>query len=232
MKTIGIIGGMSWESTQVYYQLINRAVQQRLGGVHSAKILLDSYDFAEMAAYQQRRDWPAARALMEDSARKLVQAGADFLIIACNTMHLLAEEVAKAAQRPVLHIADPLGAAIAHAGLERVGLLGSRFTMDEPGVISGRLKTRFGIDTIVPEAEDHAMVDRVIYEELIRGQFLPASRAAYGAVMARLLAQGAQGIILGCTEIPLLVAPGDVAAPTFDTTALHAQAAVQKALED
>lgn len=230
MKTIGMIGGMSWESTLVYYQIVNREVQARLGGVHSAKIVMESYDFAEIAALQQAGKWDAARAAMEETARKLARAGADFIMICCNTMHLLADSVEKAAGLPLLHIADPLGVAIKAKGLRRVGLLGSCFTMEKAGVISGRLEEKFGIATIAPDEAGRAKVDDVIQTELVRGQFLEPSRAAYRAVMAGLVEQGAQGIILGCTEIPLLISQADSTVPVFDTTSLHATAAVDLAL--
>jgi len=230
MKTIGMIGGMSWESTLTYYQIVNREVQARLGGVHSAKIVMESYDFAEMAALQQSGRWDEARAMMEATARKLARAGADFLMICCNTMHLMADAVEKAAGLPLLHIADPLGAAIRAKGLRRVGLLGSCFTMEKAGVISGRLEDKFGISSIVPDEAGRATIDGVIQTELVRGRFLEPSRAAYRAVMAKLVEQGAQGIILGCTEIPLLISQADATVPVFDTTALHATAAVDMAL--
>lgn len=230
MKTIGMIGGMSWESTLVYYQIVNREVQARLGGVHSAKIVMESYDFAEMAALQQAGRWDEARAVMEETARKLARAGADFVMICCNTMHLMADAVEKAAGLPLLHIADPLGAAIKAKGLRRVGLLGSCFTMEKAGVISGRLEEKFGIASIVPDESGRATIDGVIQNELVRGRFLEPSCAAYRAVMAKLVERGAQGIILGCTEIPLLVSQADSTVPVFDTTALHATAAVDMAL--
>lgn len=230
MKTIGMLGGMSWESTATYYRLVNRAVQDRLGGVHSAKIVMESYDFAIMAGHQKAGRWADATAMMMATGEKLARAGADFLLICCNTMHLAAEETAAAAGRPLLHIADPLGAAIRGQGLSRVGLIGSRFTMDEKRVISGRLQERFGIECLKPEADDHAMVDRSIYDELICGVFREETRAAYRAAMARLAERGAQGIVLGCTEIPLLVNAADADVPLFDTTTLHAMAAVEMAL--
>ena len=230
MKTIGMIGGMSWESTLTYYQIVNREVQARLGGVHSAKILLESYDFAEMAALQQSGRWDEARAMMEETGRKLARAGADFVMICCNTMHLMADAVEKAAGVPLLHIADPLGEAILAKGLRRVGLLGSCFTMEKAGVITGRLEDKFGIASIVPDESGRATIDGVIQSELVRGRFLEPSRAAYRDVMAGLVEQGAQGIILGCTEIPLLIGQADSSVPVFDTTALHALAAVDLAL--
>lgn len=229
MKTMGLLGGMSWESSAVYYRIINREVQKRLGGVHSAKILLYSFDFAEIAALQAAGEWQEATDRMRFVGRTLVDGGADFLAICCNTMHLMSDEVEEEAGIPLLHIADPLGRAIRTADIRRVGLLGSRFTMDDGRVIKDRLK-RFGVETIVPEGEDHAQVDRVIYEELIRGKFLESSRTAYRGVIARLVARGAEGIVLGCTELPLLVESEDSAVPLFDTTTLHALASVDMAL--
>lgn len=230
MKTIGILGGMSWESSSVYYQLINREVQRRLGGVHSARLLLYSFDFAEMSELQRSGQWDKANALMARTAVTLKQAGADFLLIACNTMHCATSQMEMAAPLPLLHIADPLGKAIDRAGMRRVGLLGSRYTMEQDGIVKGRLRDRYGIDVIVPEGLDADEVSRVIYEELVRGKFLDASRTAYAAIIARLIARGAEGIILGCTELPLLVKPEDSSVPLFDTTTLHAMAAVDLAL--
>ena len=230
MKTIGILGGMSWESSAIYYQLLNREVQTRLGGVHSAKLLLYSFDFGVMAELQRSGRWDEANALMARVASDLAKAGADFLLIACNTMHCATPQMAAATRLPLLHIADPLGAAIVAAGLRRVGLLGSQYTMEQDGIIRGRLKQRYGIDVITPKGEDAALVSRVIYEELVRGKFLETSRRAYAQVIARLIAAGAQGIVLGCTELPLLVKPEDSAVPLFDTTTLHALAAVDMML--
>lgn len=230
MKTIGILGGMSWESSAIYYQLLNREVQKRLGGVHSAKLLLYSFDFDEMSALQQAGKWDEANALMTRVASDLAKAGADFLLIACNTMHCATPQMEKAVRLPLLHIADPLGKAIDRAGLRRVGLLGSRYTMEQDGIIRGRLQARYGVDVITPDGDDAAEVSRVIYEELVRGKFLESSRAAYARIIARLIARGAQGIVLGCTELPLLVKPEDSAVPLFDTTTLHALAAVDYAL--
>ena len=230
MKTIGMLGGMSWESTTIYYQLINREVQKRLGGVHSAKLLVHSCDFAEMSVLQKSGDWDAANAKVAGAARSVAAAGADFILIACNTMHTAAAQAEKAAGRPLLHIADPLGAAIRKSGVTRVGLLGSQFTMTRDDILRGRLAAQYDIDVIVPAGDDARETDRVIYEELIRGQFRDTSRAAYRAIMARLVEQGAQAIVLGCTEIPLLVKDGDASVPTFDTTTLHAMAAVDMAL--
>ena len=232
MKTIGMLGGMSWESSTTYYQLINREVQARVGGVASARILLNSFNFAELAPLQQSGHWAEANARMADGARALERAGADVIVMACNTMHCATAEIEAAVSIPFLHIADPLGAAIRRTGLGRIGLLGSSHTMEQDGILKGRLQDRYGLDLIVPTGDDAAEVNRVIYEELVRGKFLDASRARYAQVIAGLVKQGAEGVILGCTELPLLVKPQDATVPLFDTTGLHAMAAVDFALAD
>jgi aspartate racemase len=230
MKTIGMLGGMSWESSTTYYQLINREVQRRLGGVHSAKIVLHSFDFGEIAPLQREGRWPEANTRMADAAASLAEAGADFVLMCCNTMHSATPEIERALELPFLHIADPLGRAIQQAGLAKVALLGSRHTMAQEGIIRGRLRDRYGLSVLVPDGDDFAEVDRVIYEELVRGRFLETSRTAYRTIIAKLVARGAEGVILGCTELPLLVAPTDATVPLFDTTTLHAMAAVDLAL--
>lgn len=230
MKTIGMLGGMSWESTAVYYRLMNRAVVERMGGLHSAKMLMHSFDFGEIAVLQTADKWDEIGDRLIIAATGLAQAGADFLMICCNTQHLVAGEIERAVPLPLLHIADPLGEAIAAKGIRRAGLIGTRYTMEKGGVIADRLKEKFGIDIVVPQADDRAEVHRIIFDELSRGQFLESSRAALGAVMARLVARGAEGIILGCTELPMIVQPEDASVPTFDTTTLHALAAVNMAL--
>ncbi|HVV66340.1 MAG TPA: aspartate/glutamate racemase family protein [Rhizomicrobium sp.] len=230
MKTIGMLGGMSWESTTVYYQLVNREVQRRLKGVHSAKIVMQSFDFDEIAALQTADRWDAIADRLVAAASGLAGAGADFLMICCNTQHLVAERLERDASLPLLHIADPLGQAIAAKGIGRAGLIGTRYTMEKGGIVADRLQEKFGVQILTPEAEDRAEVHRIIFDELTRGQFLDASRAAVGAVMQRLAARGAEGVILGCTELPMLAKPEDVAVPLFDTTALHALAAVDMAL--
>lgn len=230
MKTIGLLGGMSWESTVSYYQLINRAVQARLGGVHSARLLIHSFDFGELAPLQQSGRWDEANARMADAARGLERAGAELLVMCCNTMHCATLLIEDAVAIPFLHIADPLGAAIRDAGLTRIGLLGSSHTMEQDGIIRGRLRDRYGLDVLIPEGDDFAETSRVIYDELVRGKFLETSRAAYRDIIARLVARGAQGVVLGCTEIPLLTKPQDATVPLFDTTTLHAMAAVDAAL--
>src|ERR1700685_1332793 len=230
MKTIGMLGGMSWESSTAYYQLINREVQKRLGGVHSAKALMYSFDFGEIAALQDAGKWDEASDLLATVGVQLARAGADFLMICCNTMHLMSDAVARAAGIPLLHIADPLGAAIKAQGLERVGLVGSRYTMEKGGIVSDQLRDKFGIEVLVPGAEERKDIQRIIIEELCRGRFLEGARATHREIFARLVARGAQGIVLGCTEIPLLVGPDDASVPIFDPTALHALAAVDMAL--
>jgi aspartate racemase len=230
MKTIGMLGGMSWESSAVYYRIMNREVQKRLGGIHSAKTLMHSCDFAEMAALQSAGRWDEAHDGMTTIAVNLARAGADFLIICCNTMHTAAEGIERAVRVPLLHIADPLGAAIKASGAKRPALLGSRHTMERDDVLKGRLRDRYGIEVMTPEGADAAEINRVIYEELTRGQFLEASRGRYRDIIARLVSAGADGIILGCTELPLLVMEEDSTVPLFDTTTLHAMAAVELAL--
>ena len=230
MKTMGLLAGMSWESSSVYYQLINRQVQQRLGGVHSAKALIYSFDFDEIARLQQSARWDEATVLLADVGRTLAKGGADFLAICCNTMHLMADEVEKAADVPLLHIADPVGEAARKAGMAKLGLLGTRFTMDEPRIIADRLRHKFGLEVIVPDAAGRETIDSIIQTELVKGVVREDSRARYRAVMAKLVEQGAEAIILGCTEIPLLVSQADAKVPLYDTMQLHAAAIVDFAL--
>jgi len=229
MKTIGLLGGMSWESTLPYYRHINEAVRERLGGLHSARLVLYSLDFHEIEALQRQGDWAAAGTLLADAARRLESAGADFLLLCTNTMHKVAPAIEAASALPLLHIADPTAAAIQAAGLQRVGLLGTRFTMEQP-FYRQRLEDRHGIQVLVPDEPDRAEVHRVIYEELCRGVVSEASRQAYRQVITRLVARGAQAVILGCTEIGLLVRADDAEVPLFDTCVLHAQAAAERAL--
>jgi aspartate racemase len=230
VKTIGMLGGMSWESSAVYYRIMNREVQARLGGVHSAKALMYSFDFGEIEKLQATGRWDDATAAMVDVGRTLARGGADFLMICCNTMHLMADAVENAAGVPLLHIADPLGEAIRAKGLSRVGLLGSCHTTEKGGIIIDRLREKFGLEILVPDAGDRAETHRIIVEELVRGKFLDSARATHRRMIAGLVARGAQGVILGCTEIPLLVKAEDASVPLFDTTALHALAAVDRAL--
>ncbi len=228
MKTIGLIGGMSWESTALYYRQINRAVQQQLGGLHSAKLILLSVDFHEIEVLQRAGDWTAAGDLLADAARSLQAAGADFLVLCTNTMHTVAPAIQAAVHIPLLHIADPTAQAIAQAGFTRIGLLGTRFTMEQSFYVD-RLKQQ-GLQVLLPAQEDLDTVHRIIFEELCLGQVRDDARQHYRRIMATLVAQGAQAIILGCTEITLLVGAGDATVPLFDTTALHASAAAEQAL--
>ena len=229
MKTIGLLGGMSWESTVPYYRQLNEAVKARLGGLHSAKVVLYSVDFAEIERLQHCGDWESAGAVLADAARALERAGADFVVLSTNTMHKVAPAIESAVKIPLLHIADPTAAAIRKAGLSRIGLLGTRFTMEQD-FYRGRLVERHGIDVLTPEADDRELVHRVIYEELCLGRIEERSRQAYRDVMQRLVERGAQGLILGCTEISMLVGEEDASVPLFDTTAIHAAAAAQLAL--
>lgn len=222
---------MSWESTVPYYRQINETVKARLGGLHSAKLVLYSVNFAEIERLQHRGDWGAAGTLLADAAQALERAGADFIVLCTNTMHKIAPAIEAAVKIPLLHIADPTAAAIRKAGLSRIGLLGTRFTMEQ-AFYRGRLEERHGIEVLIPEQNDIDVVHRVIYEELCLGRVEDASRKAYQGVMARLVERGAQGIILGCTEISMLVGAQDATVPLFDTTAIHAGEAVAQALDD
>lgn len=228
MKTIGLLGGMSWESSAVYYRIINEEVRRRLGGVHSARSLMLSVDFGEIEKLQHDGDWTALTAEMVRCAQAIERGGADVLLIATNTMHRMADEVQAAITIPLLHIADPTARAIRSTGARRVGLLGTAFTMEQ-AFYRDRLASH-GLNVRVPDAEDRATVHRIIYEELVAGIVSDASRDAYRAIIARLVEDGAQAIILGCTEIMLLVGQQDSAVPLFDTTMLHALAAVDEAL--
>ncbi len=221
---------MSWESTIPYYRQINETVKQQLGGLHSAKVILFSVDFFEIERLQHAGDWDAAGAVLADAARALERAGADGLVLCTNTMHKVAAAIESAVSIPLLHIADPTAAAIQAAGFSTIGLLGTRFTMEQD-FYRARLETRHGLRVLVPGAPERDTVHRIIYEELCLGQILPASREAYREVMAQLVAQGAQAIILGCTEISLLVDASDSSVPLFDTTAIHAVSAAEWALQ-
>ena len=228
MRTIGLLGGMSWESTAHYYRLLNETVRDRVGGLHSAPVILHSVDFAPIAELQVRDDWETAAVQLGEAARGLADAGAEFLVIATNTMHIVADQIEAAAGIPVLHIADPTADAIIAAGVDTVGLLGTRFTM-EKAFYRERLEAR-GLTVVVPDADDIATVNRIIYDELVLGVVSDASRDEYRAVMRRLVERGAGAIIAGCTEITMLVGPDDTSVPLFDTTELHALAAVDRAL--
>jgi aspartate racemase len=230
MKTIGLLGGMSWESSSVYYRIINEEIRERMGGFHSAKSVMVSVDFAEIEEYQRAGDWAGAGEAMVAAARQVEAAGADFLMICTNTMHKLAPEVEEAVKIPLLHIGDAAADAVKEAGIKTVGLLGTRFTMEESFYID-RLKKN-GLKVLVPEKADREEVDRIIFEELVMGEVRLPSKAKYIDVMSGLVQAGAGGIILGCTEIGLLVSSGDSEVPVFDTTLVHARAGVGMALAD
>ncbi len=230
MKVIGLIGGMSWESTVEYYRLINESVKERLGGLHSAKCVLYSVDFAEVEELQRQGQWPQAAQLLVGAAQSVEKAGADFVLICTNTMHKLADTVQARIGIPLLHIADATAEKVKQAGLQQVGLLGTRFTMEEDFYRS-RLAGEFGLEVMIPDAKDREMVHRIIYEELCVGAIRPESRGQVADIMSRLVEMGAQGIILGCTELGLLVGPEDCRVPLFDTTRVHALAAVEQALK-
>ncbi len=229
MKTIGLIGGMSWESSLEYYRLVNETIKQRLGGLHSAQCLLFSVDFAEIERMQMAGQWDQAGQAMADAARRLERGGADFVVLCTNTMHKLSGDIEAAVSIPLLHIADPTAEAIQAAGIQRIGLLGTAFTMEQD-FYRGRLSDKFGLDVLIPDAAGRAEVHRIIYEELVLGIVKDESRAAYKKVINSLITQGAEGIILGCTEIMLLITQQDSPVPVFDTTTLHAVAAAERAL--
>ncbi len=231
MKTIGLLGGMSWESTIPYYRVINETVKARLGGLHSAKLVLYSHDFEEIACLQRAGAWDEAGQRLARTAQSLRMAGADFLVICTNTMHAVADTIEEAAGIPLLHIADPTAEEIRRRGLKKVGLLGTRFTMEQ-SFYKDRMRNRHDLDLLVPEEDDRDVVHRVIFEELCRGVVNDASRQAYRQIIRRLVERGAQGIILGCTEIAMLVSAEDAPVPVFDTTALHARKAAEHALGD
>ena len=231
MRTIGLIGGMSWESSAQYYRIINQRTRERLGGVHSAKSVMVSVDFGEVERLQHDGRWADLTARMIDAASQVERGGADFFLICTNTMHRMAEEVEAAVTIPLLHIADPTAERIKTDGHRRVGLLGTAFTMEQ-AFYKGRLADRHGLEVLTPDRDDREVLHRIIYEELVAGRVLDESREAYRGVIARLVDRGAEAIILGCSEIMLLVGPYDSAVPLYDTTALHAEAAVDRAISD
>ena len=229
MRTLGLLGGMSWESTAEYYRLLNRGVADRLGGLHSARLVMHSVDFATVAAMQQAGDWAAAGALLGEAAAGLERVGAAAIVLATNTMHHVASDIERAIGVPLIHIVDPTGEALSRAGIRRAGLMGTRYTMELP-FWRERLRSRFGIDLVVPGDTDRTLVHRVIFEELCRGRVDASSRAEYVDVTERLRANGAEAVIFGCTEIGLLLRPDDISLPAFDTTVLHSAAAVEFSL--
>ncbi len=231
MKTIGLIGGMSWESSLLYYRLINEGVRQRLGGLHSAELLMHSVDFAPIEALQHAGDWDGAAEVLADAARRLEAGGADFFLIGTNTMHRVADVVSAAVDIPLLHIADATAEVLQQDGVRRIGLLGTAFTM-ELEFYKNRISERYGIEVIVPELHDRQMVHDIIYQELCLGQIDPESREVYLAIIDRLDEQKIDGVILGCTEIGMLVEPQHTPVRLYDTTAIHAQQAVNYALSD
>lgn len=229
MQTIGLIGGMSWESTQVYYRLVNQLVAKRLGGLHSARLWLHSVDFAAIEELQRRAAWDEAGEMLAQAAQPLEAAGADCLVLCTNTMHIVADRIERACSIPLLHIADATADRIHQHALRKVALLGTRFTMEKPFYVD-RLRMRHGVDVVVPDERSRAEVHRIIYEELCCGRIEEASRHHVQRIIEQLAQHGAQGVILGCTELPLLLTSAQSALPVFDTTLIHAEAAVSFAL--
>jgi aspartate racemase len=228
MKTIGLLGGMSWESTELYYRLINEGVKAKLGGLHSARIAMVSVDFQEIEAMQHQGDWQGAGQALAQAAQQVEAAGADFLLICTNTMHKVAPQIQAAIQIPILHLADATARRIKAAGIKTIGLLGTNFTMEQD-FYKGRLMEH-GLEVLVPPKEDRDIVHRVIYDELCLGQVKEASRIAYLRIMSDLRQRGAEGVIEGCTEIVMLVQQQHTDIPLFDTTSIHAEEAVRQAL--
>ena len=229
MKTIGLIGGLSWESSIEYYRIINEACQERLGGTHSAECIMFSFDFAEIEALQMAGDWKAAAQRMIQAAQQLERGGADGIVICSNTMHRMADAVQAAVNLPLIHIADATAEAIVAEGFQNIALLGTRFTMEQD-FYKGRMMDRFGLNILTPDNVGRAVVHRIIYDELVRGEIRESSRLRYQAVIEDLRSAGAEAVILGCTEISLLIEPQHSPIPSFDTTRLHALAAVEWAL--
>jgi len=230
MKTIGLIGGMSWESTAEYYRIINEAVKERLGGLHSARIVMYSVDFEEVEQLQRQGRWDQATDVMIDAAKRVERGGADFVLICSNTMHKMAGDVAANINVPLLHVADATAERITSLGLETIGLLGTKFTMEQD-FYKGRLSEKFGLQVVVPNESERDIVHNVIYKELCLGEMRDSSREQLKTIIAGLSNGGAQGIILGCTELPLLIRQHDCSVPLFDTTVIHAKAAVDYALK-
>ena len=230
MKTIGMIGGMSWESSLEYYRIMNQAAKEKLGGFHSARCILYSVDFDDVEKLQHQGDWESLTRLMIEAAQKVKKAGADFLLICTNTMHKMADEVQKATQIPLLHIADVTAEAVKANGQSRVGLLGTKFTMEQD-FYKGRLKEIHGLDVLIPEDKERQAIHDILYNELCLGEIKELSREKFQSIIQNLVKRGAQGVILGCTEIPLIVRQEDYEIPLYDTTALHATAAVDFALQ-
>jgi len=229
MKTIGLLGGMSWESTALYYKLLNEGIKHELGGLHSAKIVMVSVDFAPLEAMQRAGEWEKAGDILSGHAKELEAAGADFIVLATNTMHKVADQVEAATPLPFLHIADATAEAIKRDGRKKVGLLATNFTMEQD-FHKRRLTDKHGLEVIVPDAQDRAEIHRIIYEELCLGEMKQVSRDFYIEVMNKLATQGAEAIILGCTEITMLVGEKDIDCPQYNTSELHVEAAVKLAI--
>lgn len=230
MKTIGLIGGMSWESSIEYYRIINESTHSRLGRLHNARSLMYTVDFDEIEILQRENRWPELDEILTDAALNLEKGGADFIVICTNTMHKSIPRISQTVKLPILHIADATALRVKALGINKIGLLGTRYTMEED-FYKGRLPDKFGLEVLIPEKEERDEVHRVIFEELVTGKILSASKERYLEIIDRLVQRGAQGVILGCTEIGLLVKENDRQVPLFDTTRIHAEAAVDRALE-
>ncbi|MCJ7669310.1 MAG: aspartate/glutamate racemase family protein [Dehalococcoidia bacterium] len=231
MKVIGLIGGMSWNSTLEYYRIINESVAQRLGGLHSARLILYNLDFDEIKKAQHEGRWDDTANILVDAGNAVKRAGADFLVICTNTMHKVAEDVEEKVDLPLLHIVDVTGDTVRERGLHRIGLLGTRFVM-EGHFYQERLRDRFAIEVLALGKDDMDTIHQIIYDELCEGKIKASSRRVCADIIGKLVNKGAEGIVLGCTELPLLIQPGDIHAPIFDTTQLHAEAAVNLALAE
>ena len=230
MKTIGLIGGMSWESSIEYYRIINETTKAKLGGLHSAKSVMYSVDFAEMEVLQHQDQWTEAAKMLIDAAKKLETCGADFIVLCTNTMHKVADDIQANINIPFLHIADATAQLVKNSGIQKIGLLGTRFTMEEE-FYKGRLSQKYGLSINIPNPQEREIVHRVIYEELVVGKILQNSKEQYIDIIQQMVKQGTEGIILGCTEIGLLIHQEDSQVPLFDTTRIHAEAAVEYALK-
>ena len=230
MKTIGLIGGLSWESSAVYYKLINEKVKETLGGFHSAKCVMVSVDFAEIEKLQKIEDWESQNKIMVQSAQQLENAGADFIVLCTNTMHISSDEIIKNTSIPFLHIAKATGEKIEEKNLKKIALLGTKFTMEKD--FYKDILADYGIEIIIPDKKDRDIVHDIIYKELVHGKINNSSKEAYQKIIKDLENRGAEGVILGCTEIPLLIKPNDVDIPIFDTTKIHAESAVKLALKN
>jgi len=231
MKTIGLLGGMSWESTTTYYKLINESVKEKLGGLHSAKICLYSVDFNEIEKLQHEGNWDATAVILSDAAQKVQAGGAEFLVICTNTMHKVASQIEQSISIPILHIADATAEELMEKGIKKVGLLGTKFTMEQE-FYKGRLAEKYGLEIIVPCTDDQDVVHQVIYNELCLGQVVESSRQGYLRIITSLKSEGAEAVILGCTEIALLVQQKHTSVPLFDTTTIHAKKAVELAISE